>query len=171
MVCSVPDAVDSEALEVHRRAQRRLRGLLGRSHIQASAVFYVAPLPLLRKNIGEFHSHYCGTVWLEVVVGGAADSGCQAGSGSLRITEDSHHTLLLVGPQALLNFLLLRRGSQSRRTHPVVKPEAALKSSTVPAKMCNMPPKRMAEPRERLPLDETRHCGVTKDGTVFTPPR
>lgn len=60
------DMVDSEALEVHRTAQQRLRGLLGQSHIQASAVFYVPPFPLSWKNIGEFHSHYCGTLWVEV---------------------------------------------------------------------------------------------------------
>lgn len=69
--------VDSEALEVYRTAQQRLRGLLGQSHIQASAVFYVPPLPLLWKNIGEFHSHYCGTLWVEVRGGGNARKGGQ----------------------------------------------------------------------------------------------
>lgn len=43
--------VDSKTLEVYRTAQQRLRGLLGQSHIQASAVFYVPPLPFYGKTL------------------------------------------------------------------------------------------------------------------------
>lgn len=48
--------------------------------------------------------------------------------GSLRIAGDSHQTRLLVGPLAVLNFRLLSGSTQSRRTHPVGKPEAALET-------------------------------------------
>lgn len=54
--------VDSKTLEVYHTAQQRLRGLLGQSHIQASAVFYVPPLPFYGKTLTILFSLLWGRV-------------------------------------------------------------------------------------------------------------
>lgn len=103
MVRYIPTRGDSKTPEVYHTAQRRLRGHLRRSHIQAkpSVLCTVPRRGILWENIDYF---------ILVIVGGGGsvrgrDVGdkkggqCHRGLGSIHLTEDSHHTWFLVRPQ------------------------------------------------------------------------
>lgn len=101
------------------------RPLRAKPHPSKCSVLCTAP-PLLWKNIDNF---------ILIIVGlggwrwGGVDGGCRVVLGSIRITGDSHHTWLLVRPQADLNFLHSSISIQFDRTHPVVKSDYTEKHS------------------------------------------